>query len=174
MILLLARGGGDGVCRGAGGGGGVIVVRVCEPEFRNLPHSYTCPLRKWTHSYTWSSKILTYSYRPIALWFSIAYPFIAGSWHADIAVNLLNTKRTSSQPQNSLKKSMSEKIYAYTGMSEKWVLSHTLRKHAYSNTLKILPPKNDNFSDKKFWYFSYFCSKHRLWVLVRTASPRRF
>ena len=21
--------------------------------------------------------------------------------------------------------------------------------------------------------FSYFCSKHRLWVLVRTASPRR-
>ena len=25
-------------------------------------------------------------------------------------------------------------------------------------------------SDKKFWYFSYFCSKHRLWVLVRTAS----
>ena len=35
------------------------------------------------------------------------------------------------------------------------------------------------FSDKKFWYFSeiifryYFCSKHRLWVLVRTASARR-
>ena len=23
-----------------------------------------------------------------------------------------------------------------------------LRKHAYSNTLKILPPKNDNFSEK--------------------------
>ena len=22
----------------------------------------------------------------------------------------------------------------------------------------------------KFWYFSYFCSKHRLWVPVRTAS----
>ena len=29
-------------------------------------------------------------------------------------------------------------------------------------------------SDKKFWYFSYFCSKHRLLVLVRTASMRRF
>ena len=26
----------------------------------------------------------------------------------------------------------------------------TLRKQAYSNALKILPPKNDNFSDKKF------------------------
>ena len=34
--------------------------------------------------------------------------------------------------------------------------------------------KNGNFSDKKFWYFSYFCSKHRLCVLVRTASTRRF
>ena len=29
------------------------------------------------------------------------------------------------------------------------------------------------FSDKKSWCFSYFCSKHRLWVLVRT-STRRF
>ena len=34
--------------------------------------------------------------------------------------------------------------------------------------------KNGKISDKKLWYFSYFCSKHRLWVLVRTASPRRF
>ena len=34
--------------------------------------------------------------------------------------------------------------------------------------------KKGNFSDKKFWYFSNSCSKHRLWVLVRTASARRF
>ena len=34
--------------------------------------------------------------------------------------------------------------------------------------------KKWKISDKKFWYFSYFCSKHRLWVLVRTASMRRF
>ena len=34
--------------------------------------------------------------------------------------------------------------------------------------------KKWKFSDEKFWYFSYFCSKHRLWVLVRTASSRRF
>ena len=34
--------------------------------------------------------------------------------------------------------------------------------------------KKWNFSDTKFKYFSYFCSKHRLWVLVRTASSRRF
>ena len=40
-----------------------------------------------------------------------------------------------------------------------------LRKHAYSNILKILPPKKKKkkISDKNFWYFSYFCSKHRLW-----------
>ena len=27
---------------------------------------------------------------------------------------------------------------------------------------------------KEFRYFPYFCSKHRLWVLVRTASVRQF
>ena len=37
-----------------------------------------------------------------------------------------------------------------------------------------LTTKKWKFSDKKFWYFSYFCSKHRLSVLVRTASARRF
>ena len=31
---------------------GVIVVRVCEPVFRNLSHSFTRPLKKQTHSYT--------------------------------------------------------------------------------------------------------------------------
>ena len=28
------------------------------------------------------------------------------------------------------------------------LVNFPLRKHAYSNTLKILPPKNDKFSDK--------------------------
>ena len=37
-----------------------------------------------------------------------------------------------------------------------------------------LPPNNENFQIKKFWYFSYFYSKHRLWVLVRTALSRQF
>ena len=45
----------------------------------------------------------------------------------------------------------------------------SLRKHTYSNTLKILPPKIGNFSEKTFWYFSYFCSKHRLWVLIEAV-----
>ena len=27
--------------------------------------------------------------------------------------------------------------------------------------LKILQSKKENFQIKKFWYFSYFCSKHR-------------
>ena len=34
--------------------------------------------------------------------------------------------------------------------------------------------KNDNFFFFFFLLFSYFCSKHRLWVHVRTASLRRF
>ena len=55
-----------------------------------------------------------------------------------------------------------------------YIFTNPLRKHAYSNILKILQPKKGKFSNKKFWYFSYSCSKHRLWVLVRTASSRRF
>ena len=35
---------------------------------------------------------------------------------------------------------------------------------------KFYNKKKGKFSDKKFWYVSYFCSKHRLWILVRTAS----
>ena len=32
-----------------------------------------------------------------------------------------------------------------------------------------------NFQIKKrCYFFSYFCSKHRLWVLIRTASLRQF
>ena len=31
--------------------------------------------------------------------------------------------------------------------------AHTLRKHAYSNILKILPPKNENFQIKLFDMF---------------------
>ena len=34
--------------------------------------------------------------------------------------------------------------------------------------------KKWRFSDKKFWYFPYFCSKHRLCVLFRTTSSRWF
>ena len=34
--------------------------------------------------------------------------------------------------------------------------------------------KTESFQIKKNSYFSYFCSKHRLWVPVRTASERRF
>ena len=39
---------------------------------------------------------------------------------------------------------------------------------------KTFTTKNWKFSDKNSDIFSYFCSKHRLWVLVRTISARRF
>ena len=38
----------------------------------------------------------------------------------------------------------------------------------------FLALKIENFQLKKFVIFSYFCSKHKFWVHVRTASPRRF
>ena len=50
------------------------------------------------------------------------------------------------------------------------------RKYTYIS----LTPLNPTFIYIKLGFtgvyiiFSYFCSKHRLWVFVRTASPRRF
>ena len=43
------RGGVGRGARGVGGNLGVIVVRVCESVFQNLPHSYTWPLKTRTH-----------------------------------------------------------------------------------------------------------------------------
>ena len=49
----------------------------------------------------------------------------------------------------------------------------TLRNHAYSNISKISLPKTEYFQIKLI-YVSYFCSKHRMRIFVRTASSRRF
>ena len=51
-----------------------------------------------------------------------------------------------------------------------------LRKHAYSNILKILRLNKENFQIKNSDIFSYFFPKYmyRLWELVRTISARRF
>ena len=53
-------------------------------------------------------------------------------------------------------------------------LTISLWKHAYSNIMKILPPKNENFQIKNSDIFHVSAQKHRLWVLVRTASMRQF
>ena len=54
-----------------------------------------------------------------------------------------------------------------------------LNRHVYENTPVLIYRKFHHqklkiFQIKILIFFSYFCSKHRLWVLVRTASPRRF
>ena len=53
-------------------------------------------------------------------------------------------------------------------------LCFSLRKHAYSNIVKILPQKIEKVQIKNSDTFHISAQKHRLWVLVRTASPRRF
>ena len=53
---------------------------------------------------------------------------------------------------------------------ERDVKCQTLRKYAYLNILKISPSKNENFQIKKSDIFQ----KHRLWILIRTASVRQF
>ena len=49
---------------------------------------------------------------------------------------------------------------------------NTLRKHAYSNILKISPPKTESFPIKILIFFIFLFKT--LWVLIRTASLRQF
>ena len=77
-MCVCVCGGGGGGARGGGGAGvvtGIILVRVCEPIFRNLPHSYTWPLKKRTHSYTRSPDILPIHILPV----DFLYPFMFSS-----------------------------------------------------------------------------------------------
>ena len=50
----------------------------------------------------------------------------------------------------------------------------TITKTRLFKYIENFTSKNWKFTNKKLIYFSYFCSKYRLWVLVRTASARRF
>ena len=52
------------------------------------------------------------------------------------------------------------------------ILCISITKTCLFKYTKYFTTKKWKFSDKILWYFSYFCSKHRL--LVRTASMRRF
>ena len=107
---------------GEGGGGcnlGVILVRVCVPVFKNLPHSFTWPLKKRTHSYTWSSKMLTYSYT--ALWFFVPiYCWLVDKYHSHFM-----KYQEDKQPR----KTSERKICAYTRMSEKWAFHIGIQKN---------------------------------------------
>ena len=50
-------------------------------------------------------------------------------------------------------------------------LTISLRKLAHAINKFFLALKIEHFQLKKFDIFLIFCSKHKLWVLVRTASP---
>ena len=55
-----------------------------------------------------------------------------------------------------------------------WNFVPNITKTRLFKYIENFTSKNWKFSDEKLWYFSYFCSRLRLWVLVRTASTRRF
>ena len=55
------------------------------------------------------------------------------------------------------------------------IVMFPIKKIRLFKYIKHFTSKNWKFSDKKkLWYFSYFCSKHRLRILVRTAPQSMF
>ena len=100
---------------------------------------------------------------------------LTGRWRPDIDLRRMLT-RTYLMPSS---------LYIYWYLYHLFNLYYLLDKFSWWQTADItktclfkytenFTSKNLKFSDKKIWYFSNFCSKHRLWVLVRTASARRF
>ena len=74
--------------------------------------------------------------------------------------------------------SCSKTIFCLTLCSWSYITTSLWMRHYENRPIQIYwkfyNQKKGKFSDKNFWYFSYFISKHRLWVLVRTASARQF
>ena len=52
-------------------------------------------------------------------------------------------------------------------------MAQTIPETRLFKYIEMSPPKTESFQIKILIFF-IFCSKHRLWVLVRTVSPRRF
>ena len=130
------RGMGDGGGGGGGGTLGIILVRVWDPVLRNLPHSYTWPLKKQTYSYTGSSEMLTHSYA--AHWF-----FLPIYKHVLLVVRQI--LQAIPREQAALKISK-WKICAYTRKSERSGALHIpIKKNRVSHIL---------FVEKK-WGYSY-------------------
>ena len=83
-------------------------------------------------------------------------------------------------PKEKEEKKSTVLIYDYLGQKVGawwdggWQFSTFITKTRLFKYIENITSKNWKFSDKKLWYFSHFCSNHRLWVLFRTASPRRF
>ena len=80
---------------------------------------------------------------------------------------------TFDQGQISWKTSRGLRVVAWTrSVTEKdgMLLLPIITKTRLFKYIENFTSKNWKFSDKKLLYFSYFCSKHRLLVLVRTSS----
>ena len=99
---------------GGGGGGGVILVRMCEPVFQNLPHSYTWPVKK-------TDPFIYLIIRNVDLF--IYCPLIFCT-HLLLLVRQISHWIHWIPREQAASKNLWAKICAYTRMSEKWGLSH--------------------------------------------------
>ena len=79
------------------------------------PFIYLTFEKKQTHSYIWSSTMLTYSYTALWVFFVPIYCWLLDKYHSQFIEYQENK-----QPR----KISQRKICAYTRMSEKWGLSH--------------------------------------------------
>ena len=81
------------------------------------------------------------------------------------SIDFLNHKQQQQQQQQQIMgcRKFAKFYKLFNGTINKTV-KESLRKHAYSNILKILPPNNENFQTKILIFFK---------CLLKTEPPRR-
>ena len=107
----------DEMLQNPGGGGGnlgVILVRVCEPVFQNLPHSYTWPSEK-------TDPFIYLIFQNVDLFI---YCLLIFRTHFCWLIHKYHSRFMYYQEDKQPRKISERKICAYTRMSEKWGLSH--------------------------------------------------
>ena len=151
---------------GAGGGGGVtvvILVRVCEPVFQNLPLSYTWPLKNGPihmlgHPKCWPIHILP---------FDFLYRFFAGYYTKFVTVNSCNTKRISS-----LEKSLSEKYVHIPGCQKNGAFHIGIQKNRAIHILFVEKKGGQSYTWQR-WKRGLFQAQIQGWAKGAHAPPKR-
>ena len=116
VTSLVCMWGGEVGVGGVGGVKRVIVVQVRESVFRNLTHSYTWYLKK-------TDPFIYLIVRNVDLFIYCPSIFILITSLDKYSSQCIKHQENKQPPKIS-----ERKIYAYTGVSEKWCLSHTNRE----------------------------------------------
>ena len=98
-------------------------------------------------------KVLENFDRFLIIAFLSVFVFLMFYWYKNITQDVKYSHNHNSQPTNDAKRKSKQTLIDSTQPTTKE--KYTLRTHAYSNILKISPPKTENFQIKILMFFIF-------------------